>query len=485
MRRSQQLAAGRSRHGQRPAARRPRPATGRPTTTPCSRRWTARAARCSTARRCTSRIRRSSPRTATPTATASPTSRGRSSAGSASASISAAPTTPSTASRWASTAGSTSPSATTASSRPSAPTARRSRCAAAATCACAPTAPSSRSTARGTRNDYDVAIDPYLNLFARGNTNDGGGWDIRLNHFVAGRQVRLSVALPQLRRRGRRAAGRLRRRVRDRHAVRPGSGPAGAVRRHAVFGRLGDELHLSPSAYSRAARRSLPGRKCSSACRGRPTSCIDGASRLYVASWKGGQYRYGGEQIGYIARLTYPGAKAVAGARTSRPRATRGSSSSSRRTIRCTAASRSTSSCAAGRRRSASRCSRSACSAPDRCAGRVAAIFTLKQLAGADSHAVLIKAAADPAVREFALRALADRRERAGQRAEGALRAGARRRRSPRAAAGHHRAQAAGRVDAAGAIAAAHRQHRSASVAHVAIDALVVARRVRRGARAC
>ena len=39
---------------------------------------------------------------------------------------------------------------------------------------------------RGTRNDYDLAIDPYLNLFARGNTNDGGGFDIRLYHFVAG-----------------------------------------------------------------------------------------------------------------------------------------------------------------------------------------------------------------------------------------------------------------------------------------------------------
>ncbi len=39
---------------------------------------------------------------------------------------------------------------------------------------------------RGTRNDYDLAIDPAMNLFARGNTNDGGGFDIRLYHFVAG-----------------------------------------------------------------------------------------------------------------------------------------------------------------------------------------------------------------------------------------------------------------------------------------------------------
>ena len=28
----------------------------------------------------------------------------------------------------------------------------------------------------GTRNIYDVAVDPYLDLFARDNTNDGGGW---------------------------------------------------------------------------------------------------------------------------------------------------------------------------------------------------------------------------------------------------------------------------------------------------------------------
>ena len=78
------------------------------------------------------------------------------------------------------------------SSRRSAPTARKSRCAAAATCASVPTARELEIYARGTRNDYDLAIDPYMNLFARGNTNDGGGWDIRLNHFVAGAPVRLS-----------------------------------------------------------------------------------------------------------------------------------------------------------------------------------------------------------------------------------------------------------------------------------------------------
>ncbi|MBC7366530.1 MAG: c-type cytochrome [Undibacterium sp.] len=38
--------------------------------------------------------------------------------------------------------------------------------------------------ATGTRNDYDVAIDPFMNLFSRGNTNDGGGWNIRFLHLI-------------------------------------------------------------------------------------------------------------------------------------------------------------------------------------------------------------------------------------------------------------------------------------------------------------
>ena len=36
----------------------------------------------------------------------------------------------------------------------------------------------------GQRNIVDVAIDPYMNIFTRDNTNDGGGWDIRLSHII-------------------------------------------------------------------------------------------------------------------------------------------------------------------------------------------------------------------------------------------------------------------------------------------------------------
>ena len=38
--------------------------------------------------------------------------------------------------------------------------------------------------AHGLRNIYDVAIDPFMNIFTRGNTNDGGGWNIRFSHHI-------------------------------------------------------------------------------------------------------------------------------------------------------------------------------------------------------------------------------------------------------------------------------------------------------------
>lgn len=36
----------------------------------------------------------------------------------------------------------------------------------------------------GMRNIYDVAIDPFMNVFTRDNTNDGGGWNIRFSNQI-------------------------------------------------------------------------------------------------------------------------------------------------------------------------------------------------------------------------------------------------------------------------------------------------------------
>ena len=39
--------------------------------------------------------------------------------------------------------------------------------------------------ATGLRNPFAIAIDPYLNLFTRDNTNDGAGWDVRVSHLFS------------------------------------------------------------------------------------------------------------------------------------------------------------------------------------------------------------------------------------------------------------------------------------------------------------
>lgn len=36
----------------------------------------------------------------------------------------------------------------------------------------------------GLRNIYDLAIDPFMNIYTRGNTNDGGGWNVRFIHNI-------------------------------------------------------------------------------------------------------------------------------------------------------------------------------------------------------------------------------------------------------------------------------------------------------------
>jgi len=39
-------------------------------------------------------------------------------------------------------------------------------------------------SAGGTRNIVEVAVGPLRTSFARDNTNDGGGWDIRFEQFT-------------------------------------------------------------------------------------------------------------------------------------------------------------------------------------------------------------------------------------------------------------------------------------------------------------
>jgi putative membrane-bound dehydrogenase-like protein len=266
----------------------------------------------------------------------------------------------------------------------------------------------------GLRNPFAVAIDPLLNLFTRGNTNDGAGWDVRVSHLVQtgdyGYSQRFAnfpdEIMPPL-------------------GVYGQGGGTGALSLHddrwpeAYRGALltGDwgrsEVYrheLQPAGASFRANSgvflSIP----------RPTGMDIGPDgRLYVASWRGGEASvYIGPQVGFLACVTPPGwspasqvdlkgrslaelvrelCGPVAAARfhCQREILRRGASPEATRALAALA---------------------SDASRPLH--GRVAALFALKQLDGTASHATLRQLAGDEAVREFALRALADRKTQLG-----------------------------------------------------------------------
>lgn len=260
---------------------------------------------------------------------------------------------------------------------------------------------------RGTRNDYDLAIDPYLNLFARGNTNDGGGFDIRMYHFVAG----AAYGYPAL---FRNFSDEVIPPIAD-YGTGSGTGML-YVHDSGLPQPYGDALYSVDWGRNAVFRHALKAKGATFTVdqepfleTARPNDlAIDGSSRLYLASWTGGQFRYAGENVGFVARLTHERAKPAPPVNlASATDAALVDLIGSANLVR----SRAAQAAMLRRGRSAERIAllerRAASGSLD---GRVAAIFTLKQLAGADATPALAKLSADPAVRAFALRALADRR---------------------------------------------------------------------------
>jgi putative membrane-bound dehydrogenase-like protein len=262
----------------------------------------------------------------------------------------------------------------------------------------------------GLRNPFAIAIDPFMNLFTRDNTNDGAGWDVRVSHLIQTADY-----------------GYAQRFANFPDEIMP---PLGAYGQGGGTGALALDDERWPEAFrgalltgdwgrSEVYRHDLKPAGASFRANSsvflsipRPTGMDIGADgRLYVASWRGGEASvYVGPQVGFLACVAPPGwsqtsrvdpsglalAELVDGLR--------GSHAASRFACQREILRR-------GRRPQTSRAL--ADLASDRSSplhGRVAAVFTLKQLDGGASHGVLHTLAEDEAVREFALRALADRK---------------------------------------------------------------------------
>jgi putative membrane-bound dehydrogenase-like protein len=288
----------------------------------------------------------------------------------------------------------------------------------------------------GQRNILDVCIDPYMNVFTRDNTNDGGGWDIRLSHLLQSGEYGYpslylnftEESMPPL-------------------ADYGGGSGCGAMFFHDLRWpeQFSNTLYTCDWGTSNVYRHNLPANGATFDPHQevflkipRPTDIdVDGSGRMYVSSWKNGKFAYDGPNVGFVAQITpidftpkpfpqldklnekqlvgllsSPGA--VARQHSQLEILRRHSAEVKKRNgkpVRRTVSEGEVIVNSLGPADVAM--VETAILASDPAAplhGRVAAIYTLKQLAGSTSNDFLISLLKDNDVREHALRALTDRR---------------------------------------------------------------------------
>ena len=260
--------------------------------------------------------------------------------------------------------------------------------------------------ARGTRNILEVALSPRLDGIARDNTNDGDGWDVRLHHLTAFAEH----GYPSL----------------YKHFADETVAPLADYGAGSGCGALWLDEPGIPARWNGAPftvdwgreavyRHGLTSAGASFAATQeeflklpRATDLdVDALSSLYVASWRGGQYNYSGDDVGYILRLDpldFDPAPLPNFAELSNRQLVQLFHAPGHR-LRL-AAQR-----ALLRRNAQDQTAALESIAGDATASlesRILAIFTLKQARGADSHRYLAGLAGDPDVEAWAIRALTD-----------------------------------------------------------------------------
>ena len=262
----------------------------------------------------------------------------------------------------------------------------------------------------GTRNMYDLGIDPFLHVFSRDNTNDGGWWDTRMHYLAPGADMGYpslfqhfaSEHMPSI------------------FDYGPGAGTGGLwVQDAGLPADANNMLYTGDWTLNRIYRHPMVRNGASFTPKQEefltvphPTDmAMDGRSNMYVASLSGGVFKYIGDSVGYILRVSYTGKPAAVA-----PRITGASESELRSVLTSPNAEHRLQAQRELLRRGPSGATTRGleqliADGHQPADVRVAAIFTLAQLDGAASHATLQRAAQVPALRASALRALTDRRD--------------------------------------------------------------------------
>ena len=164
----------------------------------------------------------------------------------------------------------------------------------------------------GTRNILEVAVGPLMNMFARDNTNDGDGWDVRFHHFTGLENHGYPVfyknfpdeqIAPLNDYGGGSGCGAV-------FLDEPGFGKwnnapltadwgTGALWHHSVKQKGATYIETEkPEPFIKMTR---------------PTDAdVDALSHVFQASWKGATFNWVGADVGYIVRVSPHGFKAAA-----------------------------------------------------------------------------------------------------------------------------------------------------------------------------
>ena len=263
----------------------------------------------------------------------------------------------------------------------------------------------------GTRNIYDVSIDPFGRIFARDNTNDGDGWDSRLHYMAPGANLGYPTLYQNFR---------------TEHfpsLADYGSGAAvGSIwlQDPAWPAGYNNTLFTGDWTMQKVYRHTLTPKGTSFDIQQdefismmRPSDlALDGRSNLYVSSLAGGTFTYtNSDTVGYVVQVRPPKLKPVreASVFTATDAAlltTLGSPNALHRLHASEELVRRPATDATNR------ALRQMIGDGNRTAdARAAAIFVLKQVQGAQANDALMQAAGSPdvRVRETALRVLVDR----------------------------------------------------------------------------
>lgn len=261
----------------------------------------------------------------------------------------------------------------------------------------------------GLRNILDVCIDPSMDMFTRDNTNDGGGWNVRVSHILQGAEY-----------------GYPSRYINYPEETMPpladfggGSGCGGMFvyepRWPAEFNNAAYTCDWGTSEVYihrlESEQATFKPHQASFLKIARPTDVdMDTSGRMYVASWLNGGFSFSDKNVGFVAQVTprdflpkpYPFLDSQSTNQLIELLAHSGAAGmfhASRELIRRGAQSD-----------VAEQLIETAANSSLKVANRVAAIFTLKQIKGAEANSQIITLGTqDPTLRRAALRAVTDR----------------------------------------------------------------------------